>query len=504
MYKVMIADDEKWILTGLKQIIDWQSLSLEIVHTALNGEEALHKFEQQPVDIVIVDINMPKLNGLELIKKIKQINDKTKFIILSGYDEFEYAKEAIRIGVEGYTLKPLNEDEIYELIELCIKKLNNTKYEFNNPKSKILLNLINGEFDFSNKDELNLINNIINKEAYNICIIKLDLNEQDINKIIDFIYKFKFNANIEILCENENELIILNSWQMYIDIQEVVSHYAQLQLLLLNDFNVEAFIAISYVITNIQEINKQYHIAKSICMYHIILGFDILVTPDILTTKKTAEINVDMSKIHKLIIEQNQTEVIKYIEDIIINNAEKDNISPDYLYHICIKIAILLDEIIIEFGIQTTNSIYILRNLIEQIYKANNISVLAQLLIQQIREVMSILGTDNSKYTPIIQQVINYVHNNYQDDMNLTMLADKYNMNSSYLGRLFLKEIGCSFAQYLNQIKNTKAKELILNTNMKINDIAKNVGYTDISYFYRKFKKFYGVSPSTLRDMKIY
>ena len=88
--------------------------------------------------------------------------------------------------------------------------------------------------------------------------------------------------------------------------------------------------------------------------------------------------------------------------------------------------------------------------------------------------------------------------------MSLKTLAQKYNVNSSYLGQIFNKEVGVSFSEYLNKIKNTKAKELILNTNMKINDIAKSVGYIDTSYFYRKFKKYFGVSPSTIRDMKRY
>ena len=92
----------------------------------------------------------------------------------------------------------------------------------------------------------------------------------------------------------------------------------------------------------------------------------------------------------------------------------------------------------------------------------------------------------------------------YYEDLSLKTLANQYNINSSYLGQIFNKEVGCSFSDYLNKTKNLKAKELILETNMKINDIAREVGYMDSSYFYRKFKKFFGVSPSTLRDMKNY
>ena len=93
---------------------------------------------------------------------------------------------------------------------------------------------------------------------------------------------------------------------------------------------------------------------------------------------------------------------------------------------------------------------------------------------------------------------------NYYEELSLKTLSQKYKINSSYLGQLFAKEVGYSFSEYLNKVKNMKAKDLILNTNMKINDIAKEVGYLDTSYFYRKFKNFYGVSPATLREFKNY
>ena len=115
-----------------------------------------------------------------------------------------------------------------------------------------------------------------------------------------------------------------------------------------------------------------------------------------------------------------------------------------------------------------------------------------------------IMNTSVVKYTPIVQQVVNYIDEKYFEEVSLKTLSQKYNINSSYLGQIFAKEVGYSFSEYLNRVKNMKAKELILNTNMKMNDIAKQVGYYETSYFYRKFKDFYGVSPATLREFKNY
>ena len=97
-----------------------------------------------------------------------------------------------------------------------------------------------------------------------------------------------------------------------------------------------------------------------------------------------------------------------------------------------------------------------------------------------------------------------YVEENYAEEMSLKTLSHKFNMNTSYLGQIFTKEVGTSFSDYLNKTKNERAKYLLLNTNMRIMEIAKEVGYTDTSYFYRKFKKYFGVCPADLREAKKY
>ena len=142
--------------------------------------------------------------------------------------------------------------------------------------------------------------------------------------------------------------------------------------------------------------------------------------------------------------------------------------------------------------------------MIEKIYQADDIFGLKTIFISEITEIITYLHTEDSQYTPVVKQIMAEVQKNYREDMNLKTLSYKYHMNASYLGQIFQKEAGCSFALYLSNIKNSIAKDLILNTNMKINDIAREVGYPDTSYFYRKFKQCYGVSPASLRNMKKY
>lgn len=123
MKKVMLVEDEEFILHGLEHIIDWGKLGLEIVHLAYNGAEALEKLKQEKVDIIVTDLNMPEMGGLELLKHIREEDERTRFIILTGYDEFEYARKAISLDVENYILKPIDEEELESQLKKTLVRL---------------------------------------------------------------------------------------------------------------------------------------------------------------------------------------------------------------------------------------------------------------------------------------------------------------------------------------------------------------------------------------------
>ena len=165
--------------------------------------------------------------------------------------------------------------------------------------------------------------------------------------------------------------------------------------------------------------------------------------------------------------------------------------------------AMLLQDIKKEYKLES-DRFYDLPELMETIFGADDILGIKAAFISEITEIIECMHEEDSQYTPVVRQIMAEVQQNYKEDMNLKTLAYKYHMNASYLGQIFQKEVGCSFAQYLSDKKNGIAKDLILNTNMKINDIARQVGYPDTSYFYRKFKQCYGVSPASLREMKKY
>ncbi|HEX3028771.1 MAG TPA: response regulator [Clostridia bacterium] len=129
MCKIFIADDDPFILEGIKHILHWEEFGIEIIGTASNGAQALEALKKESADILITDIKMPKMNGLELIKRVRDTNPATRFIILSGYDDFEYLKESIKLGIENYILKPINSEELEKTITSTLDKISKDESE---------------------------------------------------------------------------------------------------------------------------------------------------------------------------------------------------------------------------------------------------------------------------------------------------------------------------------------------------------------------------------------
>lgn len=208
----------------------------------------------------------------------------------------------------------------------------------------------------------------------------------------------------------------------------------------------------------------------------------------------------ELEQINKLMIEKNSTGLKESVEKIF----NHEDLTPKNIYEFSIKILLLIDSVLEEFNVDKKYERENLYEAITELCNENTRENIMTFIIRELEEFIQTVSKETIKYSPVVQQIVNAVNERYYEELSLKTLAHQYNINSSYLGQIFNKEVGCSFSDYLNKTKNMKAKQLILETNMKINDIAKEVGYTDSSYFYRKFKKFFGVSPSNLREMKNY
>ena len=508
MYKVMLADDENLILKGLENIIEWEELGLEIVNKASNGQEAIEMFKENPVDIVVTDINMPQVTGLELLKELKSINSDVKFIILSGYDDFSYAKKSIELGVENYILKPIDEEELEKTLISTINKIDLERKEnkSNLEKHKLLIKLIKGKLSCKeleeNKENFHI--DLSNSKMYSLCILNTRSrydSEEMLHTIVEVINDNTIN-NFEIIYTLDEELILINAWDDKVCKDKVKAYYEKLKEIIINKHGINVFLSVGELVENIYKISDSFKEANNLKKYVLTLGYNKCIS-----LEDVKDINENIVNFAPILEKLNKRIIAKDIEgaELIIEEIMEDkNLTPRNIYDLSVKILFLIDKVVEEFKVEKQYSGNSLGDEIVALCSEDTREDIKTLLCSELREVIALMHPTTIKYSPVIQQIISYVNENYYEEISLKTLAQKYNINTSYLGQVFTKEVGCSFSEYLNKTKNMKAKELILNTNMKINDIAKRVGYLDTSYFYRKFKKYYGVCPSTLRNIKNY
>lgn len=505
MKKVMLVEDEELILQGIRDILDWESLGLEVVHMAHDGLEALEMWEKEPVQIVVTDISMPEMDGLTLLRKIREKEEQARFIILTGYDEFDYAREAIRLEVENYILKPINEEELERQLKETVEKLeemDKKKIQYIDEKTQ-WIHFLNGGTE---KSECGRYQEMLGFAkggcaAYHAAVMKWNMKGLKEKKITDAIVDLEKKERLSIVhLPPDSLLMVLADEEM--DEVRAQEYFLELQNQLESKFNVATFIGVGPSFQSFEELPEVYKKARKLQKYLIIEGYGSCISQRQIQDRKTEAVSMDESRLRKLILKKEKDAAVNYMEDLFINNVRKDA-SAGSLYQTAVKMAVMIEEIKKEYKLES-GRFYDLSELIETIFSADDILGIKTAFISEITEIIECLQEGDGQYTPVVRQIVAEVQNNYKEDMNLKTLAYKYHMNASYLGQIFQKEVGCSFAQYLSNTKNGAAKDLILNTNMKINDIAREVGYPDTSYFYRKFKQCYGVSPASLREMKKY
>lgn len=504
MKKVMIVEDEELILQGIRNILDWEALGLQVVHMAHDGVEALEMWEKEPVHIIVTDISMPEMDGLELLRRIREKEEQVRFIILTGYDEFNYAREAIRLEVENYILKPIDEEELERQLRETVEKLDEMdrkKVRYIDEKTQWMHFLRGGAEEGEYRRYAEMLGLPPDQGIYYAALMKWNMNGLKEKKISDVIVELKQEEKLKIVhLPPDSLLMVLESEAM--DEAEVQEYFSELQNQVESRFNVMTFLCIGPSFRSFSQLPESYRMAAKLQKYLILEGYGTCISQRQIQNRKTEALSMDETLLRKFILKKETEAAVGYMEDLFINNIRGDA-SAASLYQMAVRMAMLLQEIKKEYKLES-GKFQDITELIEIIFRADDIHGIRTAFVSEITEIIACMHEEDSQYTPVVRQIIAEVQQNYREDMNLKTLAYKYHMNASYLGQIFQKEVGCSFARYLSNTKNGIAKELILNTNMKINDIARQVGYPDTSYFYRKFKQCYGVSPASLREMKKY
>ena len=522
MLRVLFVDDEPYILQGLQVLIDWEKEKFEIAGMASNGVEAVEFLKKEHVDLIISDIKMPLMSGIELLKTVKEeeLSDAF-FVMLSGFNDFEYAKEAMHYGCLDYLLKPVKKDELVQILHKVSEMSEASQLKEKHYKEtetaylqRHLISLIVGRYDDVN---LNYVKeNMRLSEGVRYVILELpDIEENDVLEGSLMTYRREMNRTADaILGEDGSHLIYdvsLNHSRYdtgFIYCDYMAEEKGMDELEYLKDFQsrIEASLGEKVRIIAGKKVPEISAISKSYSSACILKSQEVFHEPrPIVTYEKEMSINPGKELLFKnsldeLInaIELNDTDLIRkcvdsFYEDIAAAGlSDSVQLNINYLLFRLIHIAVEMDseldqeevlhrisESSFDEGIKRGSSKHIYRFACEY----------AEYLAQLRKNVSG----------GILKKVENEIKEHYSENLSLKNLSKKYYINSSYLGILFNKKYGMSFKDYLTDYRVKEAAKLLINTDQRVVDIASVVGYKNSDYFIRRFIDIMGMTPSQYR-----
>lgn len=510
MVNIVIAEDEIIARKALIKMLKRNPvLECNIVADVATGAQAIPFLAQNNVDIVIADIKMPDMDGLELAKYIQNNHPGTDTIILTAYTNFDYAKCALQYGVKDYLVKPINEDELYSSLD----KLINSKVS----SVKFIKSSIEGgisEFSMENLEFLKIVKipsliakivdakNIMNRDInLLLCQTQCKQTEEQVlggKAIIGDVIK---NEKYQLLYfRNEDEYILINYGGGYISRHkfEVIAKEFREKL----GQTLHTGVSRSHRCENYKTLETAYKEA----VYSINKR---ILQPDTLYFEYDKDIHITdvISKeyefeIRKEISEGHIDKVMSYFQDIYDTCANMDNgIYALYLAIICIlRISSEVYRSVSDDILELDEEKYQIFSFKSDLYHIKNKDDLFSYIRSVLNEVIRNTAGNEEDDRNIIDDIVNYLNFNYQYDISLNQLAaHKYYMNPSYLSRLFKQVTGKNFSKYLIELRMQKARELLKNEDIKVSEIASYVGYNDLSNFIQTFKKYYGVTPNQLK-----
>ncbi|WP_139992677.1 response regulator transcription factor [Paenibacillus paridis] len=505
MYRVFVVDDEPFIIEGLYDIIDWSAFGLEIVGSAENGQDALEALMGSAADILLTDISMPIMNGLTLIGEARKFRPDLKVIILSGYNDFDYIKSGLKLGVENYLLKPINIDELQETLANTIDKLNTTRpdrlfsdYDIRILRDNILYRWLTGRI------------------APNELLERTDMLDIQLDAPYLVTAVLRTESQFEPSYEAAQRLAMQDSSMLpFVDIDGdlvivfLLEDRAEGKIKAMSQLeNMQKRLAPSPMrisLGSVQEMGEgaplSYSHAKKAQEYFLLLDEPVILDYDLLSEKNsienTAAEPLDWPAYSKLIKAKELDQLQEMINAEFERYQSLEGVTPAYIQSMAIELMIRFKMELKEIKQADQPELY--KAGFVQIMQAETIEGLAAVVKEAAALTVDSLMRDVK--SPIIQLLLNYVHENYAQALSLKSLSQQYNIHPVYLGHLFQKETGETFTEYINKYRIGKAKEMLKETQLKVQEIALKVGYWETGYFYKQFKKYVGISPTDYKGL---
>lgn len=538
MYTVFLVEDEYVIREGIKHLIDWEKYGFKFLGEAADGELAWPMIQKSKPDIVITDIKMPFLDGLQMSQMIKKACPETIIIILSGYDDFEYAREAIKIGVNQYLLKPLSKDQLIEVLQQVKKQKdkeessNRYNSQFSYEVQEYLTSSRRGIFEAIINNNLsvpqlleraNALGIDLTAERYNI--ILFFLNEHLLKT--PYTYEIaEVQEKINLQCaDNAHQLLFSIGLEIFVvliktdaaDIEETSNACAAKLENIFKELNQEIQwgVLVGNPVSRISEISKCYREVRRTFfssrdlalnnIYHIQTLTDaacekndiVDFNPDDLDPGK-----LNQQVIVKFLTNGIQEDVADFVDSYFESIGRKGKSSSLFRQYLVLNVQFTVNAFLESLGYENPGNLYKGKITLEEAIASK--TAYSDYIVQMLSN--ALILRDNAvknKYSEILEEALNFMKANYQNSsVGLNVVARIANVSPTYFSSVFSQQMGKTFVEYLTELRIEKARELLRCTNESSSEIAMKVGYNDPHYFSFLFKKINGCSPRAYRNGK--
>ncbi len=537
MYKALIVDDEPSARNGIRDCIDWSKYNIKVAGDADDGTTALKIIEKEKPDIILTDVKMSQMHGIELAKEVRALYPDTKIIFISGYDDVDYIKSALKLKAIDYVLKPIDLVELEEVIKKVVNIIEEEdrqndiilgmekKLIESVPllRDKFLKTLVFGDIEETRliEDRIEFLNLDLTMDG-KYCIMIIDIDDQvqlfkgmkekdqqlislSVINISKELIKIYYNGYViekergEFVC-----IIQVNETSDLFDIEKVAEH---IQITLGNKLDLSISIGIGKIVDNLSLLMNSYYNANKALAQKLFVGKNQIFTLENDTETYNSDLNIDLKKEEKikfLLKAGEKDEVINFINNMFNKLLDNRNLDIKQFQIICFQLIHITFSVLMELEITTNKNSINEGVLWNKLIETETLEDMKNIIVDHYKNVNMLLqensnGSDN--YT--IQNIKSIIEEKYFENITVNDISKLVFLSTNYICMIFKRDTGTTINDYITRIRIEKAIEMLKDPGIKLYDICYAVGYSDPSYFSKVFKKYTGLSPKQYKENQV-
>lgn len=503
--RILIVEDEIKIRTGMSRLISAQT-EHTVVGEARNGKEGLEMICSLRPELVISDIRMPVMGGLEMLEEVKRVGIRCHFIILSGYSEFEYAQKALRCGVDDYLLKPLAPEDVTSLLDRMQARITEEMRLNAQSAEGLMRDLLLGVRTGTQRDYEKLRQEAAFTETEPCFLVAGYIGNTDITYLETLQEQWEKMRKhcpeyvaLKTMIENTGEVFFLIQGKM-----TEAELCAKLQKRLYRGLSSKDMpVWVVKKLESLQMLGKAGEEMREWYLYGMIFGYSQMITQEMIRSfeKRPYQYPSHLEGRIRVSVCQGSEQSLQKDAEAFMDYVRRMNCHPRYYRKAYSKMLAYIENVCGEVNQDAFRQIQS-RDLVKAVSDAVTIGELEENLQKTIHIILASRDKREDIRNYTIRRAINFIREHYMENISLELLADHLQITPEYLSTLFNKEMGLNFTTFLKEFRISHAKRLLKGTDKKIYEISNAVGYNDPRYFNRVFKDEVGLSPGDYRQTK--